>query len=82
MGIKEAASGNTRLEELLPPLCSEEYAESVIERAQSFTDSLALRTPERRNEVLMGIAMKTLRGRIPGASVASLLSTRHEEKPR
>jgi glutamyl-tRNA(Gln) amidotransferase subunit E len=75
LAMEEISGAGSSLEGMLPPLCTEEYAKTVLERALSFGDEAVLRNPAKRHEVLMGIAMKTLRGRIRGATVASLLNT-------
>ena len=80
LAMEDAAGVESGLGQMLPPLCSEDYAVTVLERARSFGDGTFLRNPAKRHEVLMGIAMKTLRGRIGGSSVASLLSTLLTEK--
>jgi glutamyl-tRNA(Gln) amidotransferase subunit E len=81
MAMEEVATGESALEQVLPPMCTEEYALTVLKQAHTYGDNPVLRNPSKRHEVLMGIAMKSLRGRITGAQVARLLTTMLGEKP-
>ncbi len=79
VALRHLANGKIPVEEALPSVCTEEFAKSILERARSFVNALVLRHPAKQHEVLMGIAMKTLRGRIPGQTVASLVNASLQE---
>ena len=53
----------------LPPICSENELD-VIGKSEAEIKTLKLRHPGKREEVLMGMVMGKLRGRIDGAMVA------------
>jgi glutamyl-tRNA(Gln) amidotransferase subunit E len=53
-----------------PPRCSEAELDTVIGDARRELEGMVIRHPQKKAEVLMGIVMGHLRGRIAGAEVA------------
>jgi len=80
LALEAASSGVLALEELLPPLCTDEHALAVLERTRSFATDTVVRNSSKQHEILMGMAMKTLRGRLPGRTISALLTTLLSEK--
>jgi glutamyl-tRNA(Gln) amidotransferase subunit E len=56
--------------EFLPPVCSDKELGEVVTMCEAVLKTTALRIPEKRTEVLMGMVMDKLRGRIDGSRVA------------
>jgi len=54
----------------LPAICTEEEVHQTIELCEVEMNKLPLRKSENRSEVLMGMVMEKLRGRIDGATTA------------
>jgi glutamyl-tRNA(Gln) amidotransferase subunit E len=54
----------------VPPICSEKELNDVIAESQREITSMKLLKPEKKLEVLMGIVMEKVRGKIDGAIVA------------
>ena len=64
------AASDSRSVETLPALCSEQELATVIKVSEADIGADSLRSPEKRSEVMMGVVMGKLRGRIDGAAVA------------
>jgi Glu-tRNA(Gln) amidotransferase subunit E-like FAD-binding protein len=54
----------------LPAICSDDEVHQAIKLCEGEINNLPLRKFEKRSEVLMGLVMTNLRGRIDGAVVA------------
>ncbi|MEK9138629.1 MAG: GAD domain-containing protein, partial [Bacteroidota bacterium] len=54
----------------LPSICAEKELLEVIKTSEAEINRVALRNAEKRSEVLMGVVMGKLRGRVDGATVA------------
>jgi glutamyl-tRNA(Gln) amidotransferase subunit E len=83
-GIFSAMQHATNLQEFssaaFPTMCSDSEVQQVIKLCEVEMEKLQLRKPEKRPEVLMGLVMKKLRGRIDGATVAKQVGFRGKSK--
>lgn len=68
------AAGGEFSRQSLPPICSDGELSSAIERSAAELTSLNLFNPEKESEVLMGLVMDKVRGRIDGNVVATKLA--------
>ncbi|MGA9116053.1 MAG: Glu-tRNA(Gln) amidotransferase subunit GatE [Bacteroidota bacterium] len=59
---------------LLPVPCTENEAQEAVRASAQELAREVLRKPERRERILMGMAMERLRGRVEGAKVRQLVS--------
>lgn len=57
-------------EEVILKPASKKEIEDAIESAQAEYDKMKIRKPEKRNEILIGMIMKKLRGKVPAKFVA------------
>jgi len=72
--LKEACRIGRFDENLLPPPCSEGEAQTAVKTALARLDSVPIRRPERRRDLVMGTVMPDLRGRVDGARVAQFVA--------
>lgn len=56
--------------EFLPPSCSESDLLSIIEEQRKALAAMHVRRPEKRHDIIMGLVMHRVRGRMDGAKVA------------
>jgi glutamyl-tRNA(Gln) amidotransferase subunit E len=70
-----AAYGRWRV----PPVCSGKELNDVIAESQREITSMKLLKPEKKLEVLMGIVMEKVRGRIDGSVVAKTIGLLSKE---
>jgi Glu-tRNA(Gln) amidotransferase subunit E-like FAD-binding protein len=68
------AAGREFSRQSLPPICSDGELSSAFERSAAELTSLNLFNPEKESEVLMGLVMDKVRGRIDGNAVAAKLA--------
>jgi len=64
-------AGGTFSRQSLPPVCSDGELSTAIEQSAAELESLELINPEKESDVLMGLVMDKLRGRIDGSLVAA-----------
>ncbi len=64
----------------LPPLCSEHELTLVIKTTEEEIKAVGVRRPGKQSEVLMGMVMGKLRGRIDGAAVARMIGLGENKK--
>ena len=57
-------------EEVILNHVSKNEVDEVIETAKSECEKIKIKNPQKKNEVLMGIIMKKLRGRVSAKAVA------------
>ncbi len=72
--MKEAARRGGFTEELLKEPCSREELAAVVRSCVTRLSDVKVRHPEKRNEILTGMAMERLRGRIGAAAVAEYIA--------
>ncbi len=72
--LKDAAKRGTFAEELLPERCSREEMAAIVRSSMVRLSGTTVRRSEKRHEILMGMAMETLRGRIESTVVAEYLA--------
>jgi glutamyl-tRNA(Gln) amidotransferase subunit E len=75
--LTEVAGGRTFSRQSLPPPCSEEDLSSAIDRSSSELSRIDLYHPEKASQVLTGLVMNKVRGRIEGRVVASRIAGTH-----
>jgi len=68
--LKKVAQSGSFSAGLLPPPCSEQELSEVIKRAKEEVRRMEVRHPEKQHEILMGLVMRDVRGKIDGARVA------------
>jgi Glu-tRNA(Gln) amidotransferase subunit E-like FAD-binding protein len=73
--LREIASGREFTRDSLPPLCSEEEFVEALNKSLSVISRTKIRRPEKKSEVLMGLIMNDLRGRIEGHVVATRIAS-------
>jgi glutamyl-tRNA(Gln) amidotransferase subunit E len=73
--MKEAARRGLFSQNLLPPPCTDGQLDGTIARSVDEVKQMRVRRPERMPAIVMGRAMKELRGRVDGARVAELVRT-------
>jgi Glu-tRNA(Gln) amidotransferase subunit E-like FAD-binding protein len=75
----EVARGNGFSRDALPPPCLEEELARTVSRCSADLTSPAVHNPGRKQEVLMGLVMEEVRGRIDGATVAQRIKEVYRE---
>jgi glutamyl-tRNA(Gln) amidotransferase subunit E len=65
---------------LVPPRCPEKELDNVIAESGREVSSMNLHKPEKKLEVLMGIIMQKVRGRVDGSIVAKKIGLMGKEK--
>jgi glutamyl-tRNA(Gln) amidotransferase subunit E len=75
----EVARGNGFSRDALPPPCLEEELARTVSRCSADLTSPAVHNPGRKQEVLMGLVMEEVRGRIDGATVAERIKEVYRE---
>lgn len=68
--MQHAANSQDISAAVLPAICSDNELHQAIESCETELAKLPLRKSEKRPEVLMGLVMEKLRGRVDGATVA------------
>jgi glutamyl-tRNA(Gln) amidotransferase subunit E len=72
--LRETARRGAYSPDLLPEPCVPAQIEAAIEKSRTELATMAVRHPEKENEILMGLVMEELRGRADGARVAERVS--------
>lgn len=72
--IKSSISNGAFVEELIPDTCSENELQSRINEAIKLYNNTKIYNPEQKNQIIMGLLMKNLRGRIDGKTVYESLN--------
>jgi glutamyl-tRNA(Gln) amidotransferase subunit E len=72
--MKEAVRRGDFSEESLPEPCSREELAAIVRSCVTRLSEVNVRHPEKRHEILMGMVMENLRGRIDAASVADYIA--------
>ena len=75
----EVARGNGFSRDALPPPCLEEELARTVSRCSAGLTSPAVHNPGRKQEVLMGLVMEEVGGRIDGATVAQRIKEVYRE---
>jgi glutamyl-tRNA(Gln) amidotransferase subunit E len=78
--LTRVAMGATFSRDNLPSLCSPDELDRVVHECRTELSSVSLHDPEKQNEVLLGLVMTRLRGRVDGAAVAHKLSAPQEAR--
>ena len=79
--LMQVAAGQGFSRHSLPGLCSDRELSEAIERSETELSALELHNPEKEPDVLMGLVMNKVRGRIDGKVVANnLTGTPAEER--
>jgi glutamyl-tRNA(Gln) amidotransferase subunit E len=60
-------------EKLLPSPCSKEELDTIVSNSLEILNNTVLHNPEKKKEVLMGILMDELRGRIASAEIIAII---------
>jgi glutamyl-tRNA(Gln) amidotransferase subunit E len=69
--LMQVAAGQGFSRHSLPGLCSDRELSEAIERSESELSAMELHNPEKESDVLMGLVMNKVRGRIDGKVVAA-----------
>jgi glutamyl-tRNA(Gln) amidotransferase subunit E len=72
--LREMASGREFTRESLPPRCSDAELEETVNKSLNVLSRTKVRHPEKKSEILMGLIMNDLRGRIDGHVVATRIA--------
>jgi glutamyl-tRNA(Gln) amidotransferase subunit E len=78
--LSQVAAGSAFSRTTLPPPCTAVELRALIARTAGGMTSLALHDPGKRTEVLLGLVMDQVRGRIDGGEVARHLERALEEE--
>ena len=71
----DIASGRGFSRQALPPLCTNAELSAVVQQAMEVLSKTTLHHPEKKSELLMGLVMNNVRGRIDGKVVADKISS-------
>ncbi len=63
---------------LMPEVANKEEIELTIEKSKKVLEDVTIRKPEKYNQILMGVVMDELRGRVSGKEVLKIIEAKQE----
>ncbi|MDP4173372.1 MAG: Glu-tRNA(Gln) amidotransferase subunit GatE [Bacteroidota bacterium] len=78
--MKKAIRNGSFSSEMLEAVCTEEELSSAIKSSHSELERINLRNPEKKDEVLIGLVMRKVRGRISSAQILKSLRSTYKRE--